>query len=164
MVRLVGAGKMTHHQRELEAAPQVRRAGRAVNPRSGKPKSVHAAIDMDGSRELGARGLGEGCPFFDFFGAVEYGAQAQLAIDRTRILEQAIQDVDGGVGKKRAQLLGFAKRGNEESLAACMRERRRNLGHAEPIGIGLDHRGAFGWRAEVVQGAVVGDDSSQDRW
>ena len=113
---------------------------------------------MDGSRELGARGLGEGCPFFDFFGAVEYGAQAQLAIDRTRILEQAIQDVDGGAGKKRAQLLGFAKRGNKESLAACMRERRRNLGHAEPIGISLDHRGAFGWRAEVVQGAVVGDD------
>jgi len=40
---------------------------------------------------LEARGLGEGCPFFDFFGAVEYGAQAQLAIDRTRILEQAIK-------------------------------------------------------------------------
>ena len=131
MVGLIGAGKVAHQKRELEGTEQALCAREGGDLIGGKPEPVHAAVDMDGGRELRARGRAERGPFFDLGGAVEHRAQAQRAVDRSSVLEQTAEDVDGRVKKKRPQLCRLAERGDEESLAACPRQSRGDLCHAQ---------------------------------
>ena len=53
-VRFVGAGKVAHHQCELEGAQQALCACEGIDLVGRKSEPVHAAVDMDGGRELRA--------------------------------------------------------------------------------------------------------------
>ena len=52
----------------------------------------------------------------------------------------------------------FVDCGDEERLAAGAPEHGSNLRHAETVGVGLDHGGAFGGRRKLAQGAIIGGD------
>ena len=54
------------------------------------------------------------------------------------------EHIDGRAGKQLAHGAALAERRHEEGLAAFARQRRRGERHAEAIGVGLDHGGAFG--------------------
>src|SRR5207344_3328925 len=87
------------------------------------------------------------------------GAKVKPAVGGGSILLQPGKDIDGSAGEEPAQFLGLAEGGDEEGLAARARQRRSDSRHAQPIGVSLDHRGAFRRRAEVAQAPVVGDES-----
>ena len=165
---LIGASEMAHHQSELEDAPEIVRPCEALDLRRGKAEPVHAAVDVDSGREPRARRHAERSPLPDLLGAVEDRPQAMLAVEGRGPFEQSIEDIDRRQGQEGAQALGFAKRGDEEGLAAGVCEGGRDIGHAQSIGIGLDHGRAFGRGAELGQAAVIGGNGTEidgeDRW
>ncbi len=154
---LVGASEMAHHQRELEGGEDIARFSDGLDLACRQPKPVHAAIDMDGGGEGAARRRREHAPLLDLLRAVEHRTQAMVAIERCRALEQSVEDIDDFLGQQHAEVPRLAERGDEEGLAAGERKRRSDHSHAEPIGVGFDHGGAFGRRAERGQAPVIGD-------
>ena len=81
VLRLIGAGEVTHHQRRASKADQRSRAGRNGLDLGGRQaKPVHAAVDMHRSRAEPLRALAEKArPLPDLLGAVQHRAEIVLA-------------------------------------------------------------------------------------
>lgn len=103
----------------------------------------------------------EGCPLFDFFGAVQHGAEIMCAVNLRGTRHQPGEDVDRGAGQKRAKFLALGQRCHEKGLAPGACERRRDLCHAKAIGIGLDHGAAFCGGRKIAQAAVIGGEGAE---
>ncbi|ODS02947.1 hypothetical protein AUC71_12395 [Methyloceanibacter marginalis] len=109
---------------------------------------VHAAVDMDRARQrlAGARAIVG--PLFDFLGAVQHRAKARGVVGLRRSGQEAAEDIDGRFRQQRAQRFRLGECRHEKCAAAGAPQRGRGLRHAKTVGVGLDHRGAFGRAAK----------------
>ena len=75
--------------------------------------------------------------------------------------QRPAQHVDFRLAQGGAQRQPLVDRGGEEDPAARGPQRPRYLDHAQPIGVGLDRRGADGGAQPRLQQAVVVDDGAE---
>ena len=117
------------------AAQPLDLGGRQAEPR-------HAAVDLQRRREPAPGALGSAAPRLDLLDAVQHGNDAgrdALVLGAGR---NAVQHLDRRLRAERgAQRQRLAEMRDEECLAAFGDQRRRHLGRAEAIAVGLDDAG-----------------------
>ena len=108
---------------------------------------------------------GEGRPALKFLGAADRGPQAMLDVfGRVGAGLETVQHVDFGLRRQQAARgKPLAEMGDEEGARAGGPQRRRSPVEADPVGVGLDHRGARPGAAKICERApVVGERAEID--
>ena len=90
--------------------------------------------------------------------AAEHRTQVRLRISRGGARHQPIEDVHCRAGRCRACAPRLSEVGDEERLAARLRQRRRDLLDPAAVAVGLDDGGALGGRGARTQCAPVRGD------
>ncbi len=158
VVEQLGGNQMAHHERDAVIAG-IDAGDDGLRLANREPEPVHAGVDMNGGPAVPARAAAEHVPFGELVEIADHGPAVDFRVGLARILEVAVEHVDGRRGgNRRTDDLRFIQRGDEERLAAGVGQRARHLLGAAAIGIGLDDAGAFGRHRRLLQLAPVGDD------
>ena len=104
------------------------------------------------------RAAAEHVPFGEFVEVADHGLAVDLGVGLACVLEEAVEHVDCGRGRRGANHAGLIEGGDEKRLAAGGSKRPRHLFGAAAIGIRLDDTGAFGRHRGLLELAPVGDD------
>ena len=64
--------------------------------------------------------------------------------------------INDGIRQKLTERAALARRRHEEGLAALPPQRGRDFRHAETVGVGFHHGGAFGRADKLAQAPVIG--------
>ena len=150
MIGKLGAGEMAQEQRDAVIfGLGARRKRRRFVRRDAEP--MHAGVDLQRRAALPSMGADEGVPFGKLGCRVDHRPRIDVDKAFAPIGCEAVEYVDGGVGRTRPHRSRFGEIGDKERLAARLRQLRRHLLQAETIGIGLDHGGAFDGEEAVHQ-------------
>ena len=171
MIGDLGAGEMTHQQREaMIFRLHARSDGSRLVHRDAEP--VHAGVDVERRAAAPVLDGDEGIPFGQLGRAVDHRPQIVDRECRRRARHQPVEHVDDGLGRKRPHTPSFGDIGDEEGPAPGFGQYVRDRFEAATISVGLDHCGAFHRHGQARQhlpigfdgGKVDGEDASGFRW
>ena len=147
------------------AAPCVSIAARSRVQRF-EAEPVHAGVEMQRARASPPALRGEGGPARELLLAADDRREAVARIVRRfRSALEAVEHVDRRLGgQEPARRDPLAQMGDEEDARAGRPQRRRGLGEADPVSVGLDDGGAPPGRGAAGELApVVGQRAKVDR-
>ena len=166
----LGRGEVAHHILHLypREAPGIVGQRRHLGRLQAEPR--HAGIDVDQRRQparpdparrLPGRRSGIGRIGLDLAEIVERRDQAVFGQGGGGLGGGAAKGIDVGLGQDGADFHALVDEGDEEVPAAGAPKRLRDLGGAEPIGVGLDHGAASGCGQAGLEIAVIGGDGAE---
>ena len=153
---ILGASQVAHDQVEVdprERASGVRRQIAELAP--GKPRTVHAGVDLDGGVEDRLARRSRLRPLGDFVRRVQHGRQPVCDQGRRSAGHDPVENENPRIGQKRAQSDPLVHAGNKERVGAFSRKRFGDRRHADAVGIRLDHGRDQGTRGAASDLSVV---------
>ena len=157
MVGLVGASEMAHHQRQRQRRPEIAPPSRPDRPLRPKDRGDSCRCRYARRREAFSPEVAQNDAHSLISSALfSTGRRPCGAVELGRARHQSGEDIDGRLGKSVRKRLASSRVATKKVLQPALPQRGRSFSHAEPVGVGLDHGGAFGGGGEIAQAAIIG--------
>src|SRR6185295_9899958 len=137
VVRLICFGEMGYDEGGLECGKQVFLGSNGADLAGIKTQPVDAGLHMEPSRKPPPVPFAPLRPLFDLFWLAENRSKAMSCVKSGFTGKKSVEDIDLGLRQDGAKSFAFLGQRNEKSPASCRLQRRCNLIHAQPVGIGL---------------------------
>ena len=123
--------------------------------RNGDAEPVHAGVNVHRCATAPAASSNESVPLGQFRKRIDDRLNIDFGEGRSGLRGESIEHVDGRVARAGARAPGLGNISDEEGPAASIGEFGGDRLETKPIGVGFDHRGAFGCQEKTRERAEI---------